>query len=498
MVSSNSSTPFSDSDRPMTPDRSSAATAVNSPETLAAERLAADPRVAEAKRLLVEAVREHQQSLDAVRPPMPAKQAAYAEVIAQFETLRAGTLYFPYLSSGLGNGPYVELADGSVKLDFITGIGVHGMGHSNPKFVEVGVDAVLADTVMQGNLQQNTPSVEFTQKLVGLALETGGDLRHCVLTTSGAMANENALKIAFQKNHPAQRVFAFENCFCGRTIALSNMTDRPGYRVGLPTTTTVDYLPFYDYRDPEGSLKRTLAAMDRQAARYPGQHAILWMELIAGEGGYYPGSAEYYRALVTRAKELGIAVICDEVQSFARTNRAFAFQHFGLDPWVDIVTVGKITQVCATLFTSECKPKPGLVSQTFTGNSGSILAGLKMLDGLVEGGHFDQDPSRSKTFQLHDQFVGGLKAIEERYPGSVNGPYGLGGMIGFTPFDGSAAAAKDMTFRLYEAGLMGFVAGDSPTRIRFLMPLLVVQESHIRQACDIIERVVAEIRQTQA
>jgi 4-aminobutyrate aminotransferase-like enzyme len=465
----------------------------HAPNLLAAQRLAHDPRIAQAKELLTQVVRDHQQELNQVRPPRPELTAGYAEKVAKFEGLRGGSLYFPYLSAGLGNGPYVELADGSVKLDLITGIGVHGMGHSNPELVSTGIDAVLCDTVMQGNLQQNEPSVELTELLVKLATESGSDLQHCVLTTSGAMANENALKIAFQKNAPAQRVFAFENCFCGRSIALSNMTDRPNYRVGLPVTTTVDYLPFYDYRDPAGSLKRTMAIFEKQVARYPKQHAILWMELIAGEGGYYAGSREFFQTLAGRARELGIAVICDEVQTFSRTHRPYAFQYFELDSLVDIVTIGKITQVCATLFTSDYKPKPGLVSQTFTGNSASILAGLKIVRGLVERGHFTRDPSSSKTMQLHDLFVGGIKAIEAKYPGSLQGPYGLGGMVGFTPFDGSAAVAKELTMKLYEAGLMGFIAGDAPSRVRFLMPLLVTQPHHIQEACGILENVVAQM-----
>jgi 4-aminobutyrate aminotransferase-like enzyme len=463
------------------------------PVRLAAQRLAADPRVAQAKQLLGDALRDHQRDLAQVRPPQMDLVAGYADKVARFEGLRGGALYFPYLSGGLGNGPYVELADGSVKLDMITGIGVHGMGHSSPELLEAGIDAVLCDTVMQGNLQQNEPSVELTELLVQLATETGSDLQHCVLSTSGAMANENALKIAYQKNHPAHRVFAFENCFCGRSIALSNMTDRPGYRVGLPMTTTVDYLPFYDYRDPSASLARTMQIFERQVARYPGQHAILWMELIAGEGGYYAGSTEFFQTLAGRARELGIAVICDEVQTFSRTNRPFAFQHFQLDALVDIVTIGKITQVCATLFTTNYKPKPGLVSQTFTGNSASILAGLRIVRNLVERGHFALDPSCSQNMQLHDRFVAGLRAIDARYPGSVNGPYGLGGMVGFTPFDGSAAVAKELTMKMYEAGLMGFVAGDQPTRIRFLMPLLAVQPRHIQEACQILEQVVAQM-----
>ena len=42
--------------------------------------------------------------------------------------LRGGKLFFPYVSSGLGRGSKVLLTDGSVKLDFINGIGAH-FGH---------------------------------------------------------------------------------------------------------------------------------------------------------------------------------------------------------------------------------------------------------------------------------------------------------------------------------------------------------------------------------
>lgn len=460
---------------------------------LAATRLTTDPRVKQAKALLLEALAEHQASLNSVRGPVQELQESYAKQLEHFAQLRGGAMYFPYISSGMGNGPYVELNDGSVKLDMITGIGVHGFGHSHPSMVEAGIDAALSDTVMQGNLQTSGPAVEMCDLLVSTAQETGSDLSHCMLTTSGAMANENALKIAFQKHFPADRVLAFENCFCGRTITLSNITDRPGYRVGLPQNTSVDYLPFYDWQDPEGSLERTMETLEQHVARYPGKHAILWMELIAGEGGYYPGSQEYFETLCRRARELNIAVICDEVQTFGRTSRPFAFQHFQLDSLVDLVTVGKITQVCATLFRDSYKPKPGLVSQTFTGSSWAILAGLTIVKGLIQNGHFSQNAADSKNLQLHQYFVDGIRKVAQQFPGSLHGPHGFGGMVALTPFDGSLEAAKELAFQLYDAGLMSFIAGADPYRVRFLMPLGVTQHHHIDQACAILEQVVADM-----
>ena len=456
---------------------------------LAAQKLANDPRVAQAKQLLREALLEHQQSIDGIRPPQAEQADQNQQLLDSFAKMRGGGLYFPYISSGLGNGPYVELNDGSVKLDMITGIGVHGLGHSHAALLDAGVDAALCDTVMQGNLQQGKPSVDFTRLLLELANESGAGLDHCFLTTSGAMANENSLKIAFQKNHPANRVLAFKQCFAGRTLALAQLTDKAAYRKGLPDTIAVDYLPFFDARQPAESTAETIRVLRDKLNRYPDQYACLWIELIQGEGGYYPGDKDYFLRLIDEVKQHGIAVIADEVQTFCRTTRPFAFQHFELDKQVDLVTIGKISQVCATLFRDDFKPQPGLISQTFTGSSWALMAGQTILQQLVDHGHFGAD---GKNMQLFKHFENGLQEIAGRHPGIVSGPFGLGGMVVFTPGDGSAQVAKSMVHRMYELGLMSFMAGANPYRIRFLMPLGCVTTQHIDQALKIIDQAASE------
>src|SRR5258706_8356243 len=105
---------------------------------LAAKAMAEDPRVAEAKRLLRETLRDHQAGLTGIRPADPELRQGYAETLARFGALRGASLYYPYLGSGMGRGALVELADGSVKYDFITGIGVHYMGHNHPALLEAG------------------------------------------------------------------------------------------------------------------------------------------------------------------------------------------------------------------------------------------------------------------------------------------------------------------------------------------------------------------------
>ena len=154
---------------------------------LAAQQLQNDPRLAEAKKLIMAAVADHQQHLVSVRPPNPELAVDYEKLLNDFGAIRGGNTFFPYMGSGIGNGPFVELADGSVKLDMITGIGVHGYGHSHPLLIESGIDAAISDTVMQGNLQQNTDSHDIAKLLVDTACESGAGLEHCFLTTSGCL-----------------------------------------------------------------------------------------------------------------------------------------------------------------------------------------------------------------------------------------------------------------------------------------------------------------------
>ncbi len=464
------------------------------PHFLAAERLRQDPRVAQAEQLLLAAMHDAQKTLNAPLPPAADLKTSYQDLLERLAIARGGATYFPYLGSGIGQGPWVELADGSVKLDFIAGIGVHGMGHSHSKLLQAGLRGALQDTVMQGNLQQHVPSLEVCERLLKLATARGASLAHCLLSTSGAMANENALKIAFHNRAPADRVLALDNCFAGRSIAMAQLTDRPHYRTGVPTALAVDYIP---PEDPEHSLEsqnRSLAALDKHLQRHPGKYAALWLELVSGEGGYYPGSEEYFKKLIARAKADNVLIIFDEVQTFSRLSQPFAFQHFNLDPLADIVTIGKITQLCATLYREELRPQGPLLSQTFTAASSSIEAALVVLDELKHSGCFGPD---GWNMQRHAYFAKRLQALTRKHPGKIAGPHGCGMMIAFTPGDGSSKGANDLVLAMFEAGLMGFVAGNNPARVRFLPPPVITTEEHIDAAIEILDRVLASMPATQ-
>lgn len=450
-----------------------------------------DTRLKEAKKLIQDALKEHSSKLTGVKAPVADLQENYSNLLKKVADYRGGALFYNYLGSGIGNGPLVELADGSVKYDFITGIGVHYMGHSHPGVIDASIDGAISNTVMNGHLQQNTDTARLLELLSTQACKNGAAVKNVFLSTSGAMANENAFKIMFQKRAPASRMFAFEKCFAGRTLGMAWVTDKGAYRQGLPKTIDVDYIPFYDANDHQGSIDRACYTMKKFITRYPGLHAGFCMELIQGENGSWVGNKDFFEALIKVCKDNNISVFVDEVQTFARTSELFTFQYFKLDKLVDVVSIGKNSQVCATFFTDDHKPKPGLMSQTFTGASSQINASYFVVNETVNGGFLGED---GKIQKLHQRFKSNLEAISKKNPEKLCGPYGVGAMVAMSVFKGDETKTKAFTIKLFENGVLSFMAGGHPTaRVRFLMPVMVTTEKHIDDVCAIIEKTLNEM-----
>ncbi len=442
------------------------------------------PDIIAGKKSILNALREQIKTITHHRPPDPQRAISYESHINRLEALRGAPLFHSYIGSGIGNGPLVALADGSIKYDMISGIGVHYFGHSYLDLIACSLDAAIQDVIMQGNLEQNTDSLTL------LELITEASKLDCgFITTSGAMACENALKIIFQKQHPKTRLIAFEGCFMGRTLALSHITDRPEFRGGLPTTLTVDYIPFYDYEHPETSLKATTQALYEHLRRYPNQHAAICMELVQGDGGVYPGTKEFFKEIITICKAHGIAIFVDEVQTFARTYELFAFQYYDLQDLVDVVTVAKALHVGVTLWRKEWTPKPLLISQTFTAATTALRAAIFTLKELQNGEYFG---ALGRVHKLHNAFIEELTSLHERYPEMIRGPFGIGAMVAFTFADGSPEKTGIFLRKLFHNGVIAFVAGSEPTRVRFLPPAGIMTEDHVLHVSAIIEQTIQE------
>lgn len=435
---------------------------------------------------LVAEVTQMNSQITGIRPAYPEHEAQGKKWIDRAGAIRGRPLHYPYIGTGAGQGVYVELEDGSVKMDLINGIGIHLMGHAHPRVIKASVRGALSDIVNQGNLQPNKEYAIFLEKLVALAARKSR-IKYGWLATCGTMANESALKITRQKNSPARMVLSFKNAFAGRSTMMAELTDNPAYKVGLPEYHEMLRIPFYDKKDPQ-SAEKSLRLMKEHVAKHEKNISTFVFEPMLGEGGYQAAPREFFLPMLDFCKEQNIAIWADEVQTFTRTGEIFAFETLDIGKYIDICTIAKTAQVGATLYTEEYNPKPGLIAGTFSGASTCLSAGIEILDMMQEG--FTGPQGRIQ--QIHQKFIGMLNDLNSTTcKGLLTDAGGMGLMIAVTPYDGSKEKVDALLKRMFNNGMIAFTCGKDPIRVRFLIPA-IIKDSDIEIAKTIIEKSILE------
>ncbi len=458
------------------------------------------PAVAAAVQQVVEEVKARSSQITGLRGPIDGLKESYEHLLKRAGELRGRGLYYPYLGSGVGNGALVELADGSVKWDMICGIGVQFFGHSDPDLVEAAVRGAIDDTLKQGNLQSGTNVYDFCGTMIAEASK-GSRIRHAFVSANGVMANESALKLCHQKHGGAPRVIAFKDCFMGRSITMSQIGDSPANRVGIPLSTLVDYMPFYNEQaaaavGKQAHIDAAVAQLREYLDRYPKQHAAFIFELVQGEGGFNTAPREFFEPLMKLCKERGVAVWDDEIQTFGRLESMFAYDTLGLGQYVDVLTVGKMTQSCFTMFTPEYNPQPGLLSGTFVGEGPAFRVGQRVVERLRDGKYYGSSGSIARHHKLFREQV---KALAAKHPewfpkaaGVTEIVGGVGGMMRFTPFGGNKEKVQKACKTCFDEGVIVFYCGHGPYHVRMLPPLGVMKEQDWPKVFESVERGLAQ------
>ncbi|MEZ0390951.1 MAG: aminotransferase class III-fold pyridoxal phosphate-dependent enzyme [Pseudobdellovibrionaceae bacterium] len=435
---------------------------------------------------LVDEVGKINSQIHSVQPAHPEHAANGKTVIEKTGQIRGRPLHYPYIGTGAGRGVYVELEDGSVKMDLINGIGIHLMGHSNPRVMAATVRGALSDIVNQGNLQPNREYGLFLEKLVGLASRKSR-LKYGWLATCGTMANESALKITRQKHSPARMVVSFKNAFAGRSTMMAEVTDNPAYKVGLPEYHELLRIPFYDKRDPQSSEK-SLRALKEHVSKHEKNISTFVFEPMLGEGGYQAAPRDFFVPMLEFCKTQKIAIWADEVQTFTRTGEIFAFETLDIGQYIDLCTIAKTAQVGATLYTEEYNPQPGLIAGTFSGSTPALSAGIEILTMLQEGYLGPQ----GRIQQIHQKFIAMLNELNSTTcKGQLTDAGGMGLMIAVTPYEGKKEQVDALLKRLFANGLIAFNCGKDPIRVRFLVPA-IIQDADIEVAKKILEKSILE------
>lgn len=442
---------------------------------------------------------EENKNIQNIKASDPEKESSYKEALDELGSIRGRPVFYPYLSCGRANGPLVELMDGSIKLDLINAIGVYLLGHNSKVLLKAGVEAGLEDVVMQGNLQLSQGYYRLARKLKEIASKNSR-LEHVWISPSGAMSNENALKMCRQKQSPAKKIIALTAAFAGRTTFMAEITDNSAYKQGLPSYGEVLRVPFvssYSIKQCEENpkilkqeSKKALAELQRHVEENPNDIAAFMFELVQGEGGFKIATRDFWVPLLEYCKEKNIPIWVDEVQTFLRTGNHFAFETLNLGEYIDICTIAKSVQVGATFYTKEMNPKPGLIAGTFASSSVALSAGYATLNYLEEEKCLGEG-GRVET--IHREFVEALTILSQ---GSCKGLLseigGVGLMLAMTPLDGSKEKTLALLKTLYKNGLIAFSCGHGPYRLRFLCPVVLTSE-HIKLAVSILEKSLLEV-----
>jgi acetylornithine/LysW-gamma-L-lysine aminotransferase len=359
-----------------------------------------------------------------------------------------------------GRGARVWDDQGREYIDCVGGHGVALVGHCHPA-VSQAIRLQAEQLITCPEIFYNDVRARLLERLTSLA-PTGLDRAY--LCNSGTEAIEAALKLArLATGKPG--IVATIKGFHGRTMGALSATWEPKYRDPyLPLVPGFSHVP-YDRLDAMEE------AIDDNTA------AVL-VEVVQGEGGVNPGSAEYFHGLRELCDARGALLIIDEVQTgFGRTGKLFACQHYGLRPDVLCVAKGIAGGVPmgAVLFRGDLENiKPGVHGSTFGGNPLACAAALATLD-VITDGNLPAEAARKGQWAMER-----LSRIESKLIRQVRG---LGLMIGVDLRQRSTPYLR----ALMDEGVLALPAGTTVIR---LLPPLVITDEDLATVCDAVEKVL--------
>jgi adenosylmethionine-8-amino-7-oxononanoate aminotransferase len=227
--------------------------------------------------------------------------------------------------------------EGRRYLDAISSLWVNTLGHHVPELDAALVTQAgkVAHSTMLGN--GNTVVVELAEALASVVPV---DAPHFLFAADGAVAVEQALKIAFQYwvNRGVEgrtRFLALGDAYHGDTVGSLSLGDGGVFgAVFQPLCFPVLRTP--GYADP-GWADKACAAV----AGHAGELAAVVIEpLVQGASGMWCAEATDVRAVGEACRAHDVLLVCDEVATgFGRTGSLFASEQCGIRP--DLLCLGK-------------------------------------------------------------------------------------------------------------------------------------------------------------
>ncbi len=384
-----------------------------------------------------------------------------------------------------GQGAEVWDTEGRRYLDFVAGIAVNALGHSDPTITAALIEQA-PKLVHTSNLYLSQPGIELAKLLVESCFAD-----KVFFSNSGTEAVEGAFKfarkVAYEQHRPNKTaIVAFEGSFHGRTMGAVAATAREKYRLPfMPVMPGVRFAPFNDLAAAEAAIGDDVCAVI--------------VEPIQGEGGINVATPEFLRRLRELCDQHGALLIYDEIQAGGgRTGTLWAYQSSCGRRAAD----GSVVAQTCPADCAACVVRPDLmvIAKPLGGGLpiGAILATDAVAAAIHAGDHgstFAGGPLvcavalavfrrlSDPAFLAHVQEIGAylegrLGELQTTMP-QVLAVRGRGLMRG-VQVAGSAAAVREAA---QEAGLLLVTAGDDVLR---LVPPLIIERAHVDEAVGIL------------
>ena len=367
----------------------------------------------------------------------------------------------PAIELVAGEGVIVKDSQGSIYLDFLSGIAVNSLGHAHPVIIEAVSDQIkkLSHT---SNFYANDPSIKLAEKLIAI---TNFDAK-VFFCNSGTEANEAAIKLS--RRTGKKQLIAAHNSFHGRTMGSLSITGQLAKQ--KPFEPLIGDVKFIDINTKSGvrKIKRKSAAV--------------FLESIQGEGGVTPCNDEFLQSVRSKTIKTKTLLVMDEVQTgLGRTGNWFGYEKSGIKP--DVITLAKGLggglPMGAMLVTGEAKElfEPGQHGSTFGGNPVVASAALATLNFIEKE---DLLINATNMGQLLIKLITQIEGVTE--------VRGRGLLLGVGLKD---VMAKDVELECRKLGLLLNAVNENTLR---LAPALIVNIDQVKRCAEIIDDAIRNVK----
>ncbi len=396
----------------------------------------------------------------------------------------------------------VDARDGRRYLDMFTFFASSALGMNHPALAE---DAAFRAELAQAAVNKPSNSDVYTVPMAGFVQTFArvlGDpaLPHLFFVDGGALAVENALKVAFDWKSRRNEAHGIDPALGTRVLHLRGaFHGRSGYTLSLTNTDPdkVARFPKFDWPRIDAPYLRSgadIVALEAESLRqaraafeaHPHDITCFIAEPVQGEGGDRHIRPQFFAAMRALCDEFDALFIFDEVQTGCGiTGTAWAYQQLGVIP--DVVAFGKKTQVCGVMAggrVDEVRDNVfrvgSRINSTWGGNLTDMVRARRILEVIESEGLIDH------ACAAGEHLLDRLRALAVEFGDRVRDPRGRGLMCAFSlP---TAAERDELIQRLWDRGVIMLASGTDSVRFR---PALTVTYAEIDAAVEAVRAVLA-------